>query len=443
MVSLPTPHANPLFNYISYCKILDYNKILSCVRTKLLNNFHTFVRDWNDVNLKWNKHCFRIPFRSIESDRASQIELIKPFEIIISREIHKLLFNNYSIIKTLDINFAQEINFFQIYLHVNIHDAFKKLTVLYCETRNDSSLFYILASYCHLLRSIHIRKCQSDNPGLANLIDVQHNLTSIECMIDNNDAIFMNQQVLVEIGNALIKKVNTITHLKVSYQLRFFLPLKLLADTKNLKVLELTNRINYPDRRLDILSSKKFSQLEVLTMGKVNIQLVIQLIENTEGKLSEVVLDTTYHERYSGHYIQTVCRYCPNIKVLSLGINTNDFDNFDNLLINCQKLQKIIIDRYQKPNLKDTKKLYDILLKSSPKILCEIRIASNWVFLASDLDKFIVDWNARIPPVPLTMYLSIFIKSDETFNVSMKMLEQHEKDGTLKHYDFFCDNYIC
>ncbi|CAI2195613.1 12350_t:CDS:1, partial [Funneliformis geosporum] len=154
------------------------------------------------------------------------------------------------------------------------------------------------------------------------------------------------------------------------------------------------------------LELASFPQLEVLKIGKVKLRSAIKLIEKTEGNLSEILLGCTiYDEKYSGSFLRTIYKYCPNIQVLSLGINNViDFKELVTLLRNCKQIRKIIVDRSKESGREHTILLLGILSIFSSKTLCEIRISSKWKVLARDLELFFENWKGRIP---ITMYFSV------------------------------------
>ncbi|CAI2199153.1 130_t:CDS:1, partial [Funneliformis geosporum] len=305
---------------------------------------------------KLNRYFVEDDDRTDELDNQFKAELMDPFLTSITHEIFKLTIKQASTINDLDVGYVGN-NLYPLYHFIGTNLVFKNITVLYCEPRIDPFFFHELARICFLLQSIYIRNCRFDNFGLAKLITVQKNLKYIACIVDDDDEITMDLPHSA-IGKALIDQANSIKHLKMSYKFEFFLPLHILSKLNHLQSLEL---YNYNDsyrkfhslpifslfnleRQLELAS---FPQLEVLKIGKVKLQSAIKLIEKTEGNLSEILLGcTVYDEKYSGSFLRTIYKYCPNIQVLSLGINNViDFKELVTLLRNCKQIRKIIVDR--------------------------------------------------------------------------------------------------
>jgi len=103
-------------------------------------------------------------------------------------------------------------------------------------------------------------------------------------------------------------------------------------------------------------------------------------------------------EVYYKQYIRTIYENCPNIKIhiLTLGINVDDYDDFEILLKRCQQLQRIVIDRSSKTaNEKFGNLLLEKLSRSAPKSLREIRFSEDWKISANVLESFLDNWRGR------------------------------------------------
>ncbi|CAG8647677.1 12195_t:CDS:1 [Funneliformis caledonium] len=410
-----------------------------------MNHFHSLSLDWNDTEFNWIRYCTNKRSRNDDLDVEIRVKLTNHFHII-EKEIYKLLMGSCLIVKNLDTGNVMEHSETPMYYYylTRTNVSLGNLTVLCCDSNIDHTFFHELAHACSLLQRLHIFNCNSDNPGLARLIEVQKNLKYLACLTDY-DAEMLIVPPLEAIGSALITQADSLVHFKFVYNLEFFLPLNILTElSSNLQRLDLINfNIDYGDSRSEqmynnhkfeeLLKLTTFSKLEVFKVGIINLDVAIKVIEQTEGNLSEVLLGySDYNERYSGSYIRAIYECCPKIQILSLGINKGDFKEFENLLIKCQQIQRMVIETY---NFDDDhiKLILEILLKSSPKTLREIRI--SWRYCKTDLKSFLENWKDR---VRITLYFFVenhYEKYYFDMNYS-KVLDHFREVGVVKAYRY-------
>ena len=249
-----------------------------------------------------------------------------------------------------------------------------------------------------------------------------------------------------EIGKALIQQANSLIHLKLNYVMEFFLPLNIFSKFNNLQRLELSN---FDEDHLleEQLEFSTFPKLEVLKVGSISLGVAIKIIEKTKGNLLRVQLGcTVYEKEYSGRYLRAIYKNCPKIKILSLGVNEDDFKEFENLLIKCQKIQILIISRFgilAQPEYRRSKPVLKILARSSPKALRDIRFTIYWRTLANDLELFCENWKGR---VPISLHFSYFhiISYDELDYFAencLGILKKYKRDGVIKDYGYTGDDY--
>ena len=51
---------------------------------------------------------------------------------------------------------------------------------------------------------------------------------------------------------------------------------------------------------------------------------------------------------YSKKYIRVIYEHCPNIKILTLGINADDYDDFEILLKDVNNYKELLLTDHQK-----------------------------------------------------------------------------------------------
>jgi hypothetical protein len=212
--------------------------------------------------------------------------------------------------------------------------------------------------------------------------------------------------------------------------------LEILPKLINLKKLKLINIANHDYQLEKYLDISSFTKLQVIHIEIISsLDIAINIIKKTEGNLTEVLLGSTiYNEMYSGKYIRTIYEYCPNIKILSLGINDNDYNEFEILLEKSLQLQKIVIDGsfYQYSSSLLLKKL----VKYAPKSLREIRLFNDWKITANDLELFLEKWRGR---EPIILYLFLDLNDSDYFNNNLlNILKKYKMEGVIKNYR--CDD---
>src|SRR6266498_667046 len=130
----PTSHEHPLFDYISYCKCINFYSIKNCICKGLQSRF----------NNGYQLHAME-------------------------QEIYKMLVKRCSVIKTLNMMNVKH----QIFHFTRVNPFLGGVTSLYCNISTNPTFFYIISQTCRSLQTIHIEGNPSDydNLGLARLIE--------------------------------------------------------------------------------------------------------------------------------------------------------------------------------------------------------------------------------------------------------------------------------
>jgi len=148
------------------------------------------------------------------------------------------------------------------------------------------------------------------------------------------------------------------------------------------------------------------------------------------GNLLEVLLGSTvYDEMYSNKYIRAIYEHCPNTKILTLGINADDYDDFEILLKRCQQLQRIVIDGSPKTAHKNFDSLLlEKLLRSVPKSLRKIRFFDDWKISLNDLESFPNNWRGR---ESIFWYIKHLVTRHKVFFLKKKIFFEYWCDVSL------------
>ena len=141
--------AAPTFNYPSFCKVLSvfhiYNEI-----DKFLENQQSVSQNLRDT---------------------------------VIREIYKMLMNQISSLKNLELYFLPLNNIKNIPKFTSFpgaNECLKNLSELHCYSNNNPELLYQLSQICHNIRSLKINLHKVTSNGIADLISVQQNLKYLD-----------------------------------------------------------------------------------------------------------------------------------------------------------------------------------------------------------------------------------------------------------------------
>ncbi|CAB4430809.1 unnamed protein product [Rhizophagus irregularis] len=161
---------------------------------------------------------------------------------------------------------------------------------------------------------------------------------------------------------------------------------RILSYLVNLFRLEISTCLPYPTNwnELDYLKDLSLPNLKILITRQVPIKITANLIEITKGQLTEI--SVLYNDADSKNLFKAICQNCSNLKYLNLSLSNNTnllISEFENLLISCQLLNKLIIDVVDFDIMFNWDKLLLILAKSSPTSLF-----TNPMLLEIDSDNY-------------------------------------------------------
>ncbi|PKC11077.1 hypothetical protein RhiirA5_413537 [Rhizophagus irregularis] len=325
----------PLFNYISFCKHLNFEIIRF-----MINSF----KERSKTTLILN-------------------EMLKLFNN------EDIKFSHLYIPKFFD---------YQINFTENCCSGIKYFS---CSTDIKDNILFELVENCKSIEELEIRfGGHKYNNGIGRLIEAQKNLFSFS-LIDHNYHRDLSFDEIIE--NALIKHSNNIYYYKITTS-----PTKVLSSFVNLKILEFDD-----NRELDFLWNYSLPHLQILRVKSFSEKGLADLIKSTCGSLIEIKID--YCDYYDcTDIIQAIYQNCPKLKYLKLRIGDWDIFEFEKILINCQYLDTlfIIIDNLYYWNF-----LFDVLTKSSPIGLFKFKFNLIFDSFYIPLKPFFDNWVGRCP----------------------------------------------
>ncbi|PKY27568.1 hypothetical protein RhiirB3_443340 [Rhizophagus irregularis] len=355
-------YQRPLFNYINFWKYLDLFLIENIIS-------------------------------------SSKIEESKKFNI--RDEILKLFFS--SNVKFIHLSIPQDYDF-QLHHIPGAERCFSELESLSfcCDFGNCQNILNGLARICKSIRKFRVDNVHfcTNNSGINKLIEVQKKLNNVSFIGPYKGSraiinIIEDESIYKSLEESLIKHVDTIQYLRMDWK-----PItKILSYLVNLFRLEISTCLPYPTNwnELDYLKDLSLPNLKILITRQVPIKITANLIEITKGQLTEI--SVLYNDADSKNLFKAICQNCSNLKYLNLSLSNNTnllTSEFENLLISCQLLNKLIIDVVDFDIMFNWDKLLLILAKSSPTSLFTFEFHSGRINL-EDIKLFFDNWINRNP----------------------------------------------
>ncbi|CAG8610251.1 4398_t:CDS:2, partial [Scutellospora calospora] len=324
-------------------------------------------------------------------------------KILIEQELYKSFINKCPNIKQLNL---PEI---PIWYFPGANTCFDKLQRLDCYYDVPSRSYFELSQVCRNLKRLIIRKFDSQNYGLASLIQNQHGLQHIELTSDDID--------IQHIGDALSTQADSLLHI--------YFHGKLFNDRK------IFESINFP--YLEVFDVDDFyTPFSVYTnlISKSNNIIRIYWGTLTRATLKELK-----------DYIQIISHYT-NLTFVTLWYNDLILDNLEQMFLACSKLEGI---RFVTDSVVWAEKLFNIIPNKAPRSLKILNLGGgeyydndyvDWEFTNEILDNFLDTWK-RMKRKPL----SIIINPESEISFScIKIIDKYIGEGVLKTYkyvDFF------
>jgi hypothetical protein len=363
-IKLPsTIFLKPLtFNYISYCKSLDYRIVNDIINTVLK-----------------------------EETRSNAYNYSKKRNLL-EQEIYKLYISQCKSIKRLILNTSQPLSSFP--------EALTLFSQLCCLTIKmkliNSDNLYEMAQICKYLSKLIIDDYSQDIPGLISLIDAQRNLNDVVIYFSR-----IKQGTCEELSKALARKGCTITNLSL-YNSVGIISHSFLTSLIRLRDLSIAHNHycnNYENVKefQQYLAISEFPNLRCFWSDEIScFKELALLIAKTKGNIIRVRI-YTYNEyaENMGMLIKAIADNCPKIENLSTDFEPKDLIYIKSLLLNCRNLVKLnLVNSNENDIIGD--ELFNILIEFSSKSLTKIRISGNQQKYSIDVfESFLESYRGR------------------------------------------------
>ncbi|GBC30733.1 uncharacterized protein OCT59_015881 [Rhizophagus irregularis] len=374
----------PLFNYISFCKILNLIEIE------------------------------KIIYISIDYNFLLDISLLK-------EEIFNLFINNKAKFTHLYMPYGFN---YQIHLIPGAKESFSEIEFLNFNAGIDEKILIGLSEICKSIKKldffIQFFVKTNNNDGIIRLIDSQKKLNQVYFELDYDN---VDESFCKNLENSLIKHGKTIEYIKIVDQ-----PItNILSYFENLKILEVIG-INY-NALWDELATVSLPFLQLLNVKNVPINVLTSLIEKTKGYLNEIKIGYIDHDEIDNkRLIRAIYQNCPNLKYLKLLIKDSNIWELEKLLINCKYLDGLFI---MTEDHIDWVELFKILTRSSPTSLFKFKFYFSVAPRPEFLKLFFDNWKSRHSMLLYTIPEGEYVTVDIDY---CDMIEKYKAEGVIKVY---------
>jgi hypothetical protein len=367
-------YQKPLFNYISYCRYLNYNHIGNII--KMYN--------------------------------------------LIKNEIIKLFINEN--MKYTHLYLPQQLDF-QLHLIPGAESCISDIEFLSCNASINDNILVGLTEMCKSIKELELFiEARNNNYGIIRLIETQKKLSNIYFLTSRTRP---DEPFCKSLENSLIKHANTIHYFIINKQPTT----RILSFLVNLKTLELN--CNSLDITWNCLENLSLPFLQNLKASRVPIKPLTSLIKNTGGQLILIKIDYIRHdEKYNKKIIEAIYQNCPNLKYLKLLIKKKNIFEIEKLLIQCQYLIGLFIFIDNLRDIFDFDNLFKILAESSPASLFKFKFGFYYRKIKLESLKLLfVNWKGRHP-----MLLQLSQRSN-TMEELFSLIEKYKAEGIIEKYD--------
>ncbi|RIA95078.1 hypothetical protein C1645_817197 [Glomus cerebriforme] len=371
---LTNSYQRPLFNYISFCKHLNFNRIIKIIDTL-------------------------IPFEECKISIKNEI-----FNLFINKDM-----------KYSHLYIPEEFDF-QIHLIPGFKHCFSEIKFLSCYIKINDNVLIRLTEIIESIKELDLFIQENNNNyGFGRIKEIQKGLFNVYLTITAQHSRF-DESFYNILERPLIKHTNNIQNLKL---IKESIPLGSYDSTY------------YAWNCLENLS---LPYLKTLKARQILTGPLISLIKNTNEYLNEINIVNTNYKEYSLFYdkelIQVIYQNCPKLKYLKLSVKSQNILEFEKILINCQYLSKLAINT---PALVyfNWDDLFKILTKSSPDSLFNFEFNNSSIrspIKLEFLNLFFENWKGRLP-----MILQISLENLKGFK---ELVEKYKAAGVIKNIKY-------
>ncbi|PKC02189.1 hypothetical protein RhiirA5_425605 [Rhizophagus irregularis] len=281
---------------------------------------------------------------------------------LLKEEIYKLFISECSSIKSLCMDMLD----YPIYQYPGVNISLSNLYELDCNIK-EQNFYHELAQICRSIEKIRILIHEHDElDGLVELIE-KHKQIKYICISESGENKIIAQ--------ALEKHANSIILFSIAVRTSFlyFLFPKLI-NLQFLKIYDGPLIHSRSNKLFNNMINESYYDLQILELKYVSLDVVINIIQNTNGNLLKVYITFADDRNQTTKYNQAIHKYCLNIKYVTVYLNTYEtLEELENIFIKCHHLEEIDIDG-------DIFNIYKFLssIKSAPLTLNKILLPCRY-----------------------------------------------------------------
>jgi hypothetical protein len=369
------------YNYV-YKKDSLFNIFIS----HLSDDSIKFLKDENIIEENFQKRKLSFNY-VIFCKYLNYIDKIFPKRSkLLKKEIYKLFISECQTIKCL----SSDMLHYPIYKYPEANISLLNLFELDCFTTNQN-FYHELAQICRSIEKIYIRITKDELYGIAELIEMQKQIKYIYILEEYGEC--------NRIIQALEKHENSIVYLNVNMNTSFLhFSFSKLINLQFLRILNnniLNNNMQELSRKFEkYIMEVGYYKLQILELICIPLHVAINIIQNTNGNLYKIKIRLSCCDQ-AKEYNQTIHKYCSNIKYTTIFLNRDGtLEELKNIFIKCQYLEAIDIDEYILYKYLD--KFLDLLIELAPLTLYKIHIRNeSQDFNIETLKLFFNNWNCK------------------------------------------------
>ncbi|RHZ45415.1 hypothetical protein Glove_680g44 [Diversispora epigaea] len=380
----------PIFNYASYCRCICTSDVSMLI--------------WSGINKRYISHPsfnFRV--------------------FLITQEIYKLFFEKSTRIRQLELMSGEH----SLQYFPGVTNSLTFLTMFKCSSYISPTIFYGLAQICRNIEDLTVEFCDRDHDGVNSLIRVQKEMKYFECKLINGG----EEQCCQLLGNALKSQAHSLLKLDLGKQ--SCIPLTVIPDFTYLCYLRFGLSSEISEETAEYLKKAKLPNLVTLIVDgdPVRSDILESLIIGTNGNFQKLHMSGWCPDGIDdpGYILPVLSGYCPKLKILTIWIDEDDYEELEVLLNICQELECIYLrcaNMYT-----DEPELFNILRRVEMPNLSKLKLEDCWlVDQAYAFEEFLRFRKNREDVKPISLEVVGYINSE----MYLDILSLYRWYGVLK-----------
>ncbi|CAG8688144.1 21027_t:CDS:2 [Rhizophagus irregularis] len=281
--------------------------------SKLNDNSIKFLKDKSAIGANFKKQKLTFNYIRFCKYLDDIYYIFSNRSSLLKEEIYKLFISECSSIKSLCMDMLD----YPIYQYPGVNISLSNLYELDCNIK-EQNFYHELAQICRSIEKIRILIHEHDElDGLVELIEKQKQIKYI-CISESGE----NKKI----AQALEKHANSIILFSIAVRTSFlyFLFPKLI-NLQFLKIYDGPLIHSRSNKLFNNMIDESHYDLQILELKYVSLDVVINIIQNTNGNLLKVYITFADDRNKTTKYNQAIHKYCLNIKYVTVYLNIRKY----------------------------------------------------------------------------------------------------------------------